>query len=156
MTLWLVSAATFAQTISGKVINAGDGQPLPGVTILEKGSAKGTVTDSEGKYTLNLTSAQATVIFSYIGFTAQEIAVSGRSVIDVSLKEGATSLGEVVVTALGISKEKKALAYAVSEVKGSEFTQARENNVANALTGKIAGVNATGMATGFEPDHYPG
>ncbi|UHG89253.1 SusC/RagA family TonB-linked outer membrane protein [Spirosoma oryzicola] len=146
--LLVLSAPALAQTISGKVTNTSDGASLPGVTIIEKGSTKGTVTDSEGKYTLRLSSPQATVIFSYIGFVAQEVSASGRSVIDVALKEDATQLGEVVVTALGIAKDKKALAYAVSEVKGSEFTQARENNVANALSGKIAGVNATGLSTG--------
>ncbi|WP_338876578.1 SusC/RagA family TonB-linked outer membrane protein [Spirosoma sp. SC4-14] len=146
--LLLLSASALAQSISGKVTNAADGALLPGVTIVEKGSTKGTVTDGEGKYTLRLSKPDATVIFSYIGFVAQEVNAAGRSVVDVSLKEDATQLGEVVVTALGIAKDKKALAYAVTEVKGSEFTQARENNVANALSGKIAGVNATGLSTG--------
>ncbi|QDK79287.1 SusC/RagA family TonB-linked outer membrane protein [Spirosoma sp. KCTC 42546] len=146
--LWLLSVPVLAQTISGKVTNTGDGALLPGVTIVEKGSTKGTVTDSQGKYSISLSSSQATLIFSYIGFVAQEVTVNGRSVVDVSLKEDATQLGEVVVTALGITKDKKALGYSVTEVKGSEFTQARENNVANALSGKIAGVNATGLSTG--------
>ncbi|QIP14137.1 SusC/RagA family TonB-linked outer membrane protein [Spirosoma aureum] len=146
--LLMLSAPTLAQTISGKVTNAGDGASLPGVTIVEKGSTKGTVTDSDGNYSINLSSPQATVIFSYIGFVAQEVSAAGRSTINVSLKEDATQLGEVVVTALGIAKDKKALGYSVTEVKGAEFTQARENNVANALSGKIAGVNATGLSTG--------
>ncbi|MFD2570683.1 SusC/RagA family TonB-linked outer membrane protein [Spirosoma soli] len=146
--LLLLSMPALAQTITGKVTNANDGSTLPGVTILEKGSAKGTVTDSEGKYSLNLSGPQATVVFSYIGFSAQEVSVGGRSVVDVALKEDATQLGEVVVTALGIAKDKKALAYSVTEVKGSDFTQARETNLANALSGKIAGVNASGLSTG--------
>jgi TonB-linked SusC/RagA family outer membrane protein len=146
--LLVLSAPTLAQTISGKVTNAGDGASLPGVTIVEKGSTKGTVTDSDGNYSINLSSPQATVIFSYIGFVAQEVSTSGRSTVNVTLKEDATQLGEVVVTALGIAKDKKALGYSVTEVKGAEFTQARENNVANALSGKIAGVNATGLSTG--------
>ena len=145
--LWL-SVSALAQTITGRVTNASDGSTLPGVTILEKGSTKGTVTDADGKYSLNLSGPQATIVFSYIGFSGQEVSVGGRSVVDVALKEDATQLGEVVVTALGIAKDKKALAYSVTEVKGSDFTQARETNVANALTGKIAGVNASGLATG--------
>ncbi len=145
---WLLSLPALAQTLTGKVTNSADNSALPGVTIVEKGSAKGTVTDSDGNYTLRLSGPQATVVLSYIGFTRQEVAVAGQSVLNVALKEDQTQLGEVVVTALGINKEKKALAYSVTEVKGAEFTQARENNVANALTGKIAGVNATGLSTG--------
>ena len=88
------------------------------------------------------------LVFSFVGYLAQEVSVAGRSSIDVALTTDSQQLSEVVVTALGIAKEKKSLAYSVSEVKGEEFSQARENNVANALTGKVAGVNATGMATG--------
>ncbi len=75
----------------------------------------------------------AVLIFSFVGYTSQELAVGSKGDISVQLAPEAKALNEVVVTALGISKEKKALAYAVTEVKGSEFTQARENNVANAL-----------------------
>ncbi|GAB3569067.1 SusC/RagA family TonB-linked outer membrane protein [Spirosoma luteolum] len=145
---WLFSLPALAQTLTGKVSNATDGTPLPGVTILEKGSTKGTVSNSDGTYSINLSGRQVTLVFSYIGFVSQEQAVGGRSTLDVALKEDATQLGEVVVTALGITKDKKALAYSVTEVKGSDFTQARETNIANALSGKIAGVNASGLATG--------
>ncbi|PRY46961.1 TonB-linked SusC/RagA family outer membrane protein [Spirosoma oryzae] len=145
---WLLSLPTLAQTLTGKVTNGADNTALPGVTIVEKGSTKGTVTDSDGNYSLRLSNPQATVVLSYIGFVGQEIAVGGRSVLNVALKEDQTQLNEVVVTALGITKDKKALAYSVTEVKGSDFTQARETNVANALSGKIAGVNASGLSTG--------
>lgn len=145
--LWLMSLSAMAQNITGKVTNVTDGSPLPGVTVVEKGSTKGTVTDAQGQYTLNA-AAEATLIFSYLGYVSQEIPVGGRTTVDVAMKEDTKSLNEVVVTALGIQRDKKALAYSVTEVKGSEFTQARENNVANALSGKIAGVNATGLSTG--------
>ncbi|MCF0054381.1 SusC/RagA family TonB-linked outer membrane protein [Dyadobacter sp. CY356] len=127
------------------------GSGLPGVSVLVKGSQRGTSTNAEGKYSLDIPDSElssAVLIFSFVGYTSQESAVGSKGDISVQLAPEAKALNEVVVTALGISKEKKALAYAVTEVKGSEFTQARENNVANALTGKIAGVNATGMATG--------
>jgi TonB-linked SusC/RagA family outer membrane protein len=127
------------------------GSGLPGVSVLVKGSQRGTSTNAEGKYSLDIPDAElttATLIFSFVGYTSQEVAVGSKGDVSVQLAPEAKALNEVVVTALGISKEKKALAYAVTEVKGSEFTQARENNVANALTGKIAGVNATGMSTG--------
>jgi TonB-linked SusC/RagA family outer membrane protein len=134
--------------VSGTVTSQDDGLPLPGVNVVFKGTSTGTTTDSDGKYTLTIPDGGGVLVFSFIGYATQDISVTSQTTVNVSLVQEAQSLSEVVVTALGISKEKKALAYAVSEVKGAEFTQARENNVANALAGKIAGVNATGMATG--------
>ena len=133
------------------VVTDETGAGLPGVSVLVKGTQRGTSSDAEGKFTMDIPDAEAAsavLIFSFVGYTPQEVAVGTQTTITVQLAPEAKALNEVVVTALGISKEKKALAYAVTEVKGSEFTQARENNVANALTGKIAGVNATGMSTG--------
>ena len=138
----------YAQTIAVKgKVQDDKGETLPGVSIQVSGTSQGSVTDADGNYTLN-TAENATLIFSYIGYANQTIPVNGRSIINVTLAPDSKSLGEVVVTALGIAREKKALAYAVSEVKGEEFTQAREINVANALTGKIPGVNASGLNTG--------
>lgn len=133
--------------ISGTVVDDAR-QPLIGVSVMIKGSNNGTVTNADGRYTITAPDDNSILVFSYMGFITQEISVNGRSTIDVQLAENKKELNEVVVTALGISKQKKALAYAVTEVKGDEFTQARENNVANALTGKVAGVNATGLSTG--------
>ncbi|WP_026629974.1 SusC/RagA family TonB-linked outer membrane protein [Dyadobacter alkalitolerans] len=133
------------------VVTDETGAGLPGVSVLVKGTQRGTSSDAEGKFTMDIPDAEAAsavLIFSFVGYTPQEVAVGTQTTLSVQLAPEAKALNEVVVTALGISKEKKALAYAVTEVKGSEFTQARENNVANALTGKIAGVNATGMSTG--------
>lgn len=135
-------------TISGQVTGDEDGLPLPGVNILLKGTSRGTNTDSQGNFAITVPDEGGTLIFSFIGFQSQEVAVTSATTVNVALKSDAATLGEVVVTALGIEKSKKALAYSVTEVKGDEFTQARETNVANALTGKIAGVNASGMATG--------
>ncbi|MDB5285440.1 MAG: SusC/RagA family TonB-linked outer membrane protein [Mucilaginibacter sp.] len=133
--------------VSGKVVDNA-GVALIGVSVKIKGSSNGTVTNMDGHYTLTVPDESATLVFSYMGFVTQEVAVNGRQVVDVKLLENRNNLNEVVVTALGISKQKKALAYSVTEVKGDEFTQARENNLANALTGKVAGVNATGLSTG--------
>ena len=132
--------------ISGKVTDA-TGQGLPGVSIKVKGSNIGTSTDASGNYSFNFP-ANSTLVFSYIGFVTQEIPVNGRSTINVSLADDQQALSEVVVTALGISRDKKALSYALTEVKGDSFTQARENNLGNALSGKVAGVNASSTATG--------
>lgn len=134
--------------VSGTVTGQDDGLPLPGVNVLLKGTANGTTTDAGGKYVLSLPDEGGILVFSFIGYAIQEIPVTAQTTVDVVMIQEAQSLNEVVVTALGIEKEKSAVAYSVTEVKGEEFTQARENNVANALSGKIAGVNATGMSTG--------
>ena len=136
--------------VSGTITDELD-KVIPGVSVLIKGTQRGTTSDADGNYRIEIPAEAATsavLIFSFVGYTSQEVAVGTKSEINVQLAPESKALGEVVVTALGISKEKKALTYAVTEVKGSEFTQARETNVANALVGKIAGVNATGMATG--------
>ncbi|WP_420151359.1 SusC/RagA family TonB-linked outer membrane protein [Spirosoma sp.] len=133
--------------ITGVVLDE-KGAGLPGVSVVLKETQRGTTTIADGTFSLDVPEQNAILVFSFVGYQRQEVTVGSQTTLSVSLVPEASTLGEVVVTALGIAREKKALAYAVSEVKGSEFTQARENNVANALTGKIAGVNATGMATG--------
>ncbi len=133
--------------VSGTVTSAEDGTSLPGVSILIVGTTSGTVTDAEGSYKLSVPDG-ATLRYSYIGYRNQEIRVGNRSVIDVVLESDVSQLQEVVVTSLGIERDRMALGYAVSEVSGDEFTEARELNVANALSGRIAGVNVSNMATG--------
>ncbi|SOD92968.1 TonB-linked outer membrane protein, SusC/RagA family [Spirosoma fluviale] len=133
--------------VAGIVLDE-NGAGLPGVSVVIKEAQKGTTTGADGRFSLDIPDENAVLVFSFVGYKRQEVTVGNQSNLSVTLAPEASTLGEVVVTALGIAREKKALAYAVSEVKGSELTQARENNVANALTGKIAGVNATGMATG--------
>ncbi|HTJ49354.1 MAG TPA: SusC/RagA family TonB-linked outer membrane protein [Cyclobacteriaceae bacterium] len=135
--------------ISGTVTAKEDNQPLPGVSVILKSSGStGTTTDADGKYSLSAPDGDGVLIFSFIGYATKEIPISNQTVINVVLEQEAQSLVEVVVTALGIEKSKSAIAYSVTEVKGDQFTQARENNVANALTGMIAGVNSTGLSTG--------
>ena len=134
------------QAVSGLVTSSDDGQPLIGVTITVKGTTSGTVTDLDGRYSIDAP-ADGILVFSYTGFTAQEITVGSQSTIDVILDPG-VALGEVVVTALGVERDKKALSYSVTEVAGEGFQEAREINVANALAGKIAGVNVSNIASG--------
>lgn len=135
------------QPVKGQVTDS-KGAALPGVSVMIKGTTSGATTDGNGRYSLIVPAGNNILVFTYIGFTTQEVAVNGQSVINLKLAETTNALNEVVVTALGINRQKKSLGYAVSEVKGDEFTQARENNVANALTGKVAGVNAVGLSTG--------
>lgn len=133
--------------VSGTVTDA-QGTTLPGVSVTLKGGTLVTSTDNNGKYVINVPGAGETLVFTFIGYLTQEVALGSRTSVNVQLKEESQALTEVVVTALGISREKKALAYAVTELPGTEFTKARENNLGNALVGKVAGVNATSTATG--------
>lgn len=127
-------------TVEGVVVDVASNLGLPGVSVVVKGTTQGVTTDFDGKYSIEVYDAASTLQFSYVGFTTQEIAVEGQSAINVFLVEDVSQLDEVVVTALGIKRERKSLGYAVQEVKGEALTEARETNVVNALSGKIAGV----------------
>ena len=135
------------QTISGKV-TGDDGQALAGVSIVVKGTTRGTTTGGDGTYRLAVPDGRAVLLFSFVGYLTQEVEVGTRSVIDVTLKGESQTLNDVVVTALGFNREKAALSYAVTEIGGENLIKARETNLGNALAGRIAGVNATGLATG--------
>lgn len=131
--------------VSGKVTSAEDGSVLPGVNITVKGTSRGTSSDASGSFQLNAP-ANSTLVFSFIGFTSQEIAVGNRTTLAVVMNPDASQLQEVVVTALGISREKKALNYAVQDLKSDKLNFARDQNVGNALAGKIAGVQVLGQS----------
>jgi iron complex outermembrane recepter protein len=138
--LLLTASIVNAQTVTGKVTAETDGAPLPGVSVLQKGSSVGTTTDANGNFTINLNQENAVLIFSFIGFTSQEIPVGERSSVDVVLAEDIAQLEEVVVTALGVSREKKSLGYATATVDGKQLTQTAAPNFAAALYGKAPGV----------------
>jgi len=129
--------------ISGTVLSDDDSQPIPGVQVLVKGTQLGTTTDLDGKYTIMVPESATTLVYRYVGMISQEVAIGSQTTIDVSLQADILDLEGVVVTALGISREKKALGYAVQDMKGDELNEARENNVVNSLQGKIAGVQIT-------------
>lgn len=135
-----------AQNVSGKVTQA-DGSGIPGVTVAVKGSSGATMTNAEGNYSL-AAPGTATLVFTAVGFTTTEVGVQGRSVVNVELEEDNTLLDEVVVTALGIQREKKSLGYAVQELKGTDIVEARETNLANAFTGKVAGLQVVRSSRG--------
>ena len=138
--LALVTQITFAQerAVSGTVSDNA-GLPLPGVSVLVKGTKTGTQTDFDGKFTIKVAPSQ-TLLFSYIGMQSQEIKASSSS-INVKLKDSSVELESVVVTALGIKREKKSLGYATQEIKGSDLNGgAADGNIANLLSGKTAGV----------------
>ena len=135
------SVLAIAQDIRGTVTTADGNLPLPGVSVLVKGTATGSTTDANGAYTISVADAQNAVLaFSFIGFTTEEVAVNGRAVIDVTLTEDVEQLGEVVVTAFGISRETKSLGYATSTINSKQLTQTAPPNFASALYGKAPGV----------------
>lgn len=133
--------------VSGKVTSSEDGTALPGVNVVVVGSQQGSITDIDGNYQIAVSDG-ASLKFSYIGYIDQEIAVGNRSVIDVVMAVNVTQLTEVVVTAFGIEKDKKALGFSVTEVAGEELTQAREINLGDALQGRVAGVNVSNVGSG--------
>ncbi|MEF9985833.1 MAG: SusC/RagA family TonB-linked outer membrane protein [Bacteroidales bacterium] len=121
-------------------------EPLAGVYVLVQGTKAGTSTDVDGKYVLNAP-ANGTLVFSSMGFQNLAIAVSNRSVINVTMQDDAVMLEDVVVTAMGIKREKKALGYAVQDVKGAALVENRTANLATSLAGKVAGMNITATST---------
>lgn len=137
-------ATLFAQerTVTGQVTVAEDGMSLPGVNVIVKGTNRGTVTDMDGQFTITVP-GDATLVFSSLGFEAREVEVGDQQVINVSLQEDLESLDEVVVTALGIEREAKALGYAVQQVSSEDITRTKQQNVVSALQGQAAGVQIT-------------
>ncbi|HET8736928.1 MAG TPA: carboxypeptidase-like regulatory domain-containing protein, partial [Pricia sp.] len=119
----LFGVSISAQTVSGTVIASEDGMPLPGVSVVLKGTSTGTSTDFDGNYSINVSDSDAVLVFSYLGFETREIEVNGQMFINVTLNSGAQALDEVVVTALGIKREEKSLGYSVEEVAGEELTR---------------------------------
>lgn len=147
--LFTISTSLAQTSISGRVTSGEDGASLPGVNILVKGTTNGTITDSQGDFTIEVPSTEAVLVFSFVGYNTQEIALQGKTIVSVVLASDAQQLSEVVVTALGIEKEKRDLGYAVQDIKGDQMSQARETNLVNALAGKIAGVQVTGNPSGI-------
>ncbi len=139
--------AVRAITITGKVTD-GTGTPLPGVSILIKGTTNGTTADISGNYTVNVPDESSVLVFSFIGFATQEIIVGAQTSINVTMVEDVSQLGEIVVTALGIEKDTRKLGYSVSTVNGDQLNKARETNVAMSLQGTVAGLNVKGTSGG--------
>ncbi|MDO7854325.1 SusC/RagA family TonB-linked outer membrane protein [Hymenobacter convexus] len=135
-------AQTTARTVSGIVTSSTDQSPLPGVTVLVKGTTIGSTSGTDGRYSVQAAPG-ATLVFSFIGYGSQERSVPADGAVDVALKESTTGLDEVVVTSYGIPQEKRTLVTAVQEVKSKDIIDSRQTNVVNALQGKIAGVNIT-------------
>ncbi|MDR6784645.1 TonB-linked SusC/RagA family outer membrane protein [Pedobacter africanus] len=145
--LSLLTISAYAQkNISGTVKDKA-GTPIPAVSVLVKGTKNGVSTDATGRYAIAAKQGDV-LVFRYLSYKSQEIAVGSGTSVNVVLEEEDNSLNEVVVTALGIKREKKALGYALQEVKGEALVEAREPNLVNTLSGKVAGLQVSRSSNG--------
>lgn len=127
--------------LSGVVTGAEDGSALPGVTVAVKGTSIGTITDATGAYSLEVPDGSDVLVFSFVGLQTQEVAIGSQSQVNVTMESDFLEIDEVVVTAMGIRKEKKALGYSVQEIDESQISGAKNMDVSKSLQGKIAGVS---------------
>jgi len=141
MVLFCLGITMAQRTVTGTVTDT-EGESLIGASVLVKGSTTGTVTDIDGSYSLDVPGGEQTLIFSYTGYATQEVVTGASNVLDVVLSEG-LELTEVVVTGLGIKKEKKALGYGVSTIANDQLEGKAEGDVARILRGKATGVDIT-------------
>ena len=139
--LLLSSAFIYAQKVVTGTISDNNGVPLPGVNVIVKGTTSGTATDFDGNYSLNVENDSAVLEISYVGYKTIEITVGNQTNINVTLEEDTESLDEIVITAQGIKKSKKALGYAITKLDSEEVEKRPEANLAKTLQGKIAGVS---------------
>ena len=149
LAFFVCNVQLFAQAqknITGNVTSV-NGETLPGVNVAVKGTTNGTITDIDGNFSLTVQEEDVLVI-SFIGYKAEEMSVAGQLSFSITLKEDVTDLSEVVVTALGIKRDKKALGYSVTEVKADEIAKNGEMNPISSLAGKVAGVNVTQTSAG--------
>lgn len=138
-------------TVTGVVLDP-TGMPVIGANIMVKGTTNGTITDMDGKFSLDV-DKDATLVISYIGFASQEIKVGNQTKLSISLKEDSEALDELVVTALGISRSEKALGYATQKFDGEELQKVKGTNIATSLSGRISGLRVYNSTEfGVAPD----
>jgi TonB-linked SusC/RagA family outer membrane protein len=136
------------RTISGRVTAEETGTPVPGVNVILKGTTIGTVSDIDGNYKVNVPAGGGILIFSFIGLATEEVRIGEQTVINMGMTADIRQLTEVVVTAIGVKREERALGYAVKSVDTDDITRARETNIVNQLTGRIAGAQITSNSGG--------
>lgn len=127
------------RTITGTVTSAEDGSALPGVSIVEKGTTNGVITDMDGKYKIEV-DGKVTLVFTFVGMQTKEVITENSTTIDVVMQPADVQVADVVVTAIGIKREKKALGYTVQDVNSEEISKSSSSHVINSIAGKVAGV----------------
>ena len=145
---WATLAMAQQKQVTGNVKDA-KGTPVVGASVLEKGTTNGSSTDENGNFSITVSGAKSILLISSVGMASQEVTVGSNNSLTIALKSSEGTMDAVVVTALGISKQKKALGYSVTEVKGSELAKTNEVNPINALQGKVAGVQIDQGAGGL-------
>ena len=135
------------KTVKGKVLD-NTGYGLPGVYVIQKNSVNGTITDTDGNFIITVDGDKTSLILSFVGYATKEITVKGEEALSIVLSEDIQALDEVVVTALGIKRDKKSLGYSTQEVKGDHVNVGNDANVLNKLAGKVAGVQITAGNSG--------
>ncbi|QCK14605.1 SusC/RagA family TonB-linked outer membrane protein [Mangrovivirga cuniculi] len=149
MMMALVTCATYAQsTVTGTIKDATDNTGIPGVNVLVKGSTTGTVTDINGDFSIDVSSTDATLVISYVGYESKEVELNGRTSVNISLNPSMEELSEVIVTAYGIQKETKSLGYSVAQLESKQLNTVKETNVVNSLSGRVAGLQVSKTASG--------
>lgn len=143
LALSLFSGMAQTRGLTGIVSSSEDGLPIPGVSVSIKGTTLGTITDANGVYTITIQGTAKTLVFSFVGMITQEVPVTSGPKMDVVMRPNVIGVDEVVVTAIGISRQKKSLGYAVQDVNGDKINNAKTGNVLTAMTGRMAGVNIT-------------
>ena len=147
--LFAAIEVAFAQrTVTGRVTTSTDGSPLPGVTVLVQGTTTGSLTDADGRYSISVPNNQAVLRFSFVGYTEQAVTVGSQTTINVVLQEALLQMDEVVVTALGITRQAKTLGYSATTVNAVAIAENPNLNVGNALMGKVAGLNVSAPTSG--------
>lgn len=150
VTVQMVQAQTVR--ITGTVTSSEDGMPLPGVSVIAKGTIIGTSTDVNGKYELNVPTDVEVLQFSFIGFKNQDVTIAGRTIIDVVLETESVQVEEVVVTALGVKREKREVTYQTQKVLSEDLTKISPSKAATALAGKVAGLQINIQDNGVNPN----
>ncbi len=138
------SAIAQERALTGKVTSAEDGGALPGVNVVVKGTTQGTITDINGDYALSVSPEAEILVFSFIGLTTKEVSIGNQSTIDLPMAANIEQLSEVVVTAFGLQREKKALGYSVQEIDGGKVAEVPTQSVVNNLSGRVAGLQVSG------------
>lgn len=149
--LVLVSMAATAwsqRTITGTVVDAKSGEPLIAANVVVKGTDNGATTDLSGNYTIDVPEGATALVFSYIGYTSKTVKLGVENTVNVSLNQGVTIKEEIVIDALGIERDEKALGYSAQSLDGKAVSEVKTNNIINTLSGKVSGVNVTGSGNG--------
>jgi len=139
--------------ISGKVIDQNGGS-MPGVSVFVKGTTIGVITDNDGKFQLNIPTETKTLVFSFVGMVTQEVSCAGKSSINVTLVESTVAIDDVVVTALGLKREKKALGFSVGEVKSEQMQRVPQKDLLGSLAGKVSGMKITNTSNDVNSETY--